>query len=195
MASLSRYRTPQEQTGILQPDYWNTGPCAAWSQGRRRLHQHAPRYQPGSRHIPDPGRYASRPGQESPQSWYLPSNARLYFERWGVPLIQGRDFLDSDTSTAPPVAVINQQIASTLLPRIKTPCGKRSSSRASSGQSWVLRENTSYRGLGLPPDFQIYVSYAQATFPGGLHSCLARPENDPPRPDHQPSAPPRSRSG
>jgi len=39
-----------------------------------------------------------------------------FFTTLGVPILQGRDFKDSDTSTAPPVGIVNEQFARRFLP-------------------------------------------------------------------------------
>lgn len=47
-----------------------------------------------------------------------------YFATLGIPLLTGRDFTPADTSTAPPVAIINQTVARTYFPR-QSPVGMR----------------------------------------------------------------------
>jgi putative ABC transport system permease protein len=50
-----------------------------------------------------------------PQAIYF-NTSQNYFATMGIPLLRGRDFSDSDNSSAPPVAIINQTMAQRFWP-------------------------------------------------------------------------------
>jgi len=60
------------------------------------------------------GRPAPRPGEKPSALWYSISPG--YFQAMGIPLLRGRDFTRSDTSSAPRVAIINETLARKIFP-------------------------------------------------------------------------------
>ena len=86
-----------------------------------------------------------------------------YFETLGIPLIGGRSIGADDRSTAPGIAVINEQMAKHMWPN-ESAIGKRVSLEGPSGP-WVtvvgVVRNTRYNSLGeRVPDF-MYLPFAQ----------------------------------
>jgi len=74
------------------------------------------------------------------------------------------------------VAIINLEIAKRYFGQ-SDPLGQKIDFRGAQRLIVGVVGNTTYDGLGAPPDFQIYVPYAQGTFPG-LHFAV-RMANDP----------------
>ena len=113
--------------------------------------------------------------EKAPQAWYLPATPG-FFEALGLKLYQGRTFNSADDSNAAPVAIINQAIAKQIF-RGKNPIGETVAFHGAKRTIVGVVADTTYTGLGSPPDFQIYTPYAQGTFPG-LH-FVVRTEGDP----------------
>jgi putative ABC transport system permease protein len=173
IASLSRYRTPQEQTEFFNrilarvkalPGVKAAGACTSMPPD---IVQEADTFQIQGVTPADPAK--------SPQAWYLPATPG-FLRALGLPLIRGRDISSADTSTAPPVAVINLQVVKTYFPH-EDPLGRKILFLGVRRTIVGVAGNTTYDGLGSPPDYQIYVPYAQATFPG-LHFAV-RTAGDP----------------
>ncbi len=172
VAPLSRYQTPQDRIEFFNPVVSRVralpgvkaaGACTSMPP---EVNQEADAFQIQGVTPADPAK--------SPQAWYLPATPG-FLHALGLPLIQGRDISNADTSATPPVAVINQQIARTYFPH-EDPLGRKILFSGVQRTIVGVAGNTSYRGLGLPPDFQIYVPYAQATFPG-LHFAVRTANN------------------
>ena len=112
----------------------------------------------------------TEPGNEkSPDAWYLPATPG-FLGALGLPLIAGRDFSGSDRADSPAVAIINQRIARQYFQRMD-PLGQKINFRGIERTIVGVAGDTTYSGLGAPADFQIYVPYAQGTFPG-LHFAI-----------------------
>ena len=107
--------------------------------------------------------------EKNPEAWYLPATPG-FVSALGLPVLQGRDFSQADTSTAPPVAIINQEIAKRYF-RHRDPIGQEIEFSGVQRTIIGVVGNTTYSGLSAPPDFQIYIPYAQGTFPG-LHFAV-----------------------
>jgi putative ABC transport system permease protein len=106
---------------------------------------------------------------KSPIAWYLPATPG-FAETLGLPLVAGRNISESDVATSPQVAVINQKIRNEYF-RDESPIGQRLKFNGVDRTIIGVVGDTTYSGLGVPADFQIYVPYAQATFPG-LHFAI-----------------------
>lgn len=63
------------------------------------------------------------PREKLPSSIFNPVDTD-YFETFGIPLLRGRTFLDSDTARSPSVIVVNQALADRFWPN-ENPIGKR----------------------------------------------------------------------
>jgi predicted permease len=62
-----------------------------------------------------------------------------YFKTMGTPILQGREFTESDQAKTEPVAVVNEYLVRRLMPEVQTPAeavGKRFSFRSASGP-WI----------------------------------------------------------
>jgi macrolide transport system ATP-binding/permease protein len=81
-------------------------------------------------HLYVQGHPLPRPQQPPDTAFNLVDPA--YFETMRIPLLQGRLFADSDSETAPPVAIVNQTLANRLWPG-ENPVGKHFSFISSSG--------------------------------------------------------------
>jgi macrolide transport system ATP-binding/permease protein len=97
-----------------------------------------------------------------------------YFDTMGISLLAGRDFTDRDKQDAPPVAVINDAMASRYWPD-QDAIGKRISLSGSQGPMveivGVVKTGT-YRALGEPGIAYIYLPEAQN--PVGRFTIIAR---------------------
>jgi putative ABC transport system permease protein len=107
---------------------------------------------PGS--FPHPDRHAVSPG---------------YLRTLGVRLLAGRDFTDSDSETAPKVALINARLARDLFPG-QDPVGKRfipGRPDPARQPAWItiagVVEDTRMYGLANPSRLEIYRPLAQGT--------------------------------
>jgi putative ABC transport system permease protein len=89
-----------------------------------------------------------------------------YFQAMGIPLTQGRLFSEQDGAGTPPVAVINQALASTYFPD-EDPLGQRFQFGEIVG---VVGDVRSF-GLDAEPSPEVYLSYEQAT--GRLASTMS----------------------
>jgi predicted permease len=86
-----------------------------------------------------------------------------YFPTMQIPLLLGRDFLDSDKEAAAPVAIVNQTMANRLWPG-EEPIGKRFSMRSETGPFLevvgVVRDSK-YQTIAEDPQPHFYVPLAQ----------------------------------
>jgi predicted permease len=107
-----------------------------------------------------------------------------YFRVLGVPMIGGRTFLESDTSSSPRVAIVNAQMAKHYWPQ-ENPIGHRVSSDG--GKTWatIVGVVSSVHKYGLDQDFEdsIYAPQGQTTMMGDAH-LLMRTKSDPIRLSH-----------
>ena len=89
-----------------------------------------------------------------------------YFRTLGIPLLKGRDFSDRDTSGAPEVAIINDDLARIFFPD-EDPLGKRIT--FDEGRSWLsivgVIDDVKQLGLDSTAKPEVYFPYLQATSP------------------------------
>ena len=176
IASLTRYRTSQQQTQFFDqileqirtlPGVKAAGACTSMPPD---ISQEADTFKIQGVTLANP--------EKSPEAWYLPATPG-FVGALGLPLIQGRDFSEADTTTAPPVAIINQEVAKRFFQH-RDPIGQEIEFRGVQRTIIGVVGSTTYSGLGAPADFQIYTPYAQGTFPG-LHFAVrtsGEPLND-----------------
>jgi predicted permease len=106
-------------------------------------------------HLPRPG--------EAPPTISVNHVSTAYFETMGIPIRSGRAFLDSDTATAPRVAVINQTMARELWPN-EDALGRRFRMNGESGpltQVVGIARDCNYINLLAKATPYIYVPLAQ----------------------------------
>jgi putative ABC transport system permease protein len=114
---------------------------------------------------------------ELPRSLFTPV-AASYLETFGIPLIRGRFFQDSDDATAPPVVVVNQTLANHFWPD-ENPIGKRLKQGLpeSVGERHPWREivgvvgDTKQLGLGEEIRMQTYIPVSQDA-PSGVRLAV-----------------------
>jgi predicted permease len=86
-----------------------------------------------------------------------------YFDTLAIPILRGRGFRESDTSTAPRVAVVNQELANRYWPN-RDAIGKRFRLEDAKGP-WVqvvgVAKTSKYEWVGEPPTPFLYLSFAQ----------------------------------
>ncbi|MGO9012329.1 MAG: ABC transporter permease [Bryobacteraceae bacterium] len=86
-----------------------------------------------------------------------------YFRTVGIPILQGRGFLETDTANSPRVAVVNQRFAQTYFPK-QNPIGKRFRLWGPAGD-WVqivgLAKDSKYVALAEPSMEFFYLPLAQ----------------------------------
>jgi putative ABC transport system permease protein len=104
------------------------------------------------------------PDKQLPNAWWR-YVSKDYFNAMGIPLIEGRSFMDADTEDGPPVAVIDEKLARTYWPG-EDPIGKRIRfGRASWGNSLmtVVGVVASVKHFSLEEDasYYIYMSTSQ----------------------------------
>jgi predicted permease len=101
-----------------------------------------------------------------------------YFRALGVPVLKGREFTHRDTSDAPLVAVINNDLAQVYFPN-EDPLGKRNT--LTDGESWVSIVGVAgdVKRLGLDTNVkpEVYLPYFQAASPS--MSLVVRSNLDP----------------
>jgi predicted permease len=88
-----------------------------------------------------------------------------YFRTMGIPLAAGREFSEADTSSAPPVGLINQSFARRFFPN-ENPIGQRlkfDSSKTPNPWITIVGVVGDVRGFGLDkqPSSEIYLAYQQ----------------------------------
>ncbi len=92
-----------------------------------------------------------------------------YFRTMGIPLLSGRELEDRDSAAAPPVALINRNMAQRYWPD-GNPLGKRVSFRAPEGPWYEIVGvvgNVQHEGLDAEVVQEIYLPYEQAPFGPG----------------------------
>ena len=102
------------------------------------------------------------PGQQAPRI-LVNSIDPPYFETMGITLLRGRDFMDSDSENAPPVAIINQTMARNFWPH-EDPIGRRFRMDGESGplvEIVGVASNGKYETLGEDPQPFFYLPVAQ----------------------------------
>jgi macrolide transport system ATP-binding/permease protein len=86
-----------------------------------------------------------------------------YFATMGIPILRGREFLDTDRADTPLVAVVNQQFANHYWPK-QDAVGKRFHLRTASGplvQIVGIAKTAKYFWIAEPPVDFIYLPYTQ----------------------------------
>jgi putative ABC transport system permease protein len=87
-----------------------------------------------------------------------------YFQAMGIPIRRGRGFDPSDSSTAPPVAIINDTLANTLF-RNQDPIGQRVRFGPSPSAPWTtivgVIGDVRHGGLEETPQPELYINYLQ----------------------------------
>jgi putative ABC transport system permease protein len=87
-----------------------------------------------------------------------------YFQAMGIPVRRGRGFEATDTGTAPPVAIINETMASRLFPN-QDPVGQRVRIGSAPTGSWTtivgVIGDVRHGGLEEQPQPEMYISYLQ----------------------------------
>jgi putative ABC transport system permease protein len=111
----------------------------------------------------------------SPRAWNLPATPG-FTEALGLPLIRGRTIADSDDASAAPVAMINRALSERYFAD-RDPIGQRVNFVGAARTIVGVVGDTRYDGLAAPPGFQIYLPYAQRTFPGMF--VVVRSKTDP----------------
>jgi putative ABC transport system permease protein len=110
------------------------------------------------------GRPALDPGNEA-SSVQNHLATPQYFRAMGIPLVAGREFSEADTSSAPPVGLINQSFARRFFPN-QNPIGQRfkfDSSKTPNQWITIVGVVGDVRGFGLDkqPSSEIYLAYQQ----------------------------------
>ncbi|MGH9482025.1 MAG: ABC transporter permease [Terriglobales bacterium] len=100
-----------------------------------------------------------------------------YFKTMGIPILRGRDIAESDTATAPLVAVVNQALADRLWPG-QDALGKHMRFLQEPWDVTVVGEvpTVKFATLGEPPQAQVYFALEQQWAPA---SILVRTVGDP----------------
>lgn len=101
----------------------------------------------------------------------------LYFQTMGIPLLQGRDFSDHDTSDTTPVIIINEAFARKHFPN-ENPLGQIINAGAKREVVGVVG-NVKPRGLDLETRPQLYLPYAQKPTIASFLTFTIRTESAP----------------
>lgn len=86
-----------------------------------------------------------------------------YFETMGIPMVEGRSFLESDRANTPAVAVVNDQFARHYWPN-KNPLGKRFRLRSATGKPVEIvgvAKTTKYLSITEAPLDFVYLPFTQ----------------------------------
>jgi putative ABC transport system permease protein len=99
-----------------------------------------------------------------------------YFTAMGIRLIAGRAFTDSDTDTAPPVAILNQFLARQLFPD-RDPIGQ--TLPASKTTVVGVVKDATQTSYDQPVKGEVYLPYRQFIFGAFLSTFVVRASGDP----------------
>ena len=93
-----------------------------------------------------------------------------FFTTLGVPVLAGRDFKDSDTSTSPHVGIINEQFAKRFFPN-QNPLGHTIGTDNGQYQMTVVGvvKDHKYRSIDEAPIPMAWYNFAQVPFTGAMH--------------------------
>lgn len=93
-----------------------------------------------------------------------------FFHTLGVPILEGRDFADSDTAASAPVAIINELFAQRFLPG-QNPLGHRIGTDDGKFQFTIVGvvKNHKYRSIDEEPIPMAWVPYTQGPPVGKMH--------------------------
>jgi len=126
-------------------------------------------------------------GRPDPDRGYFSSNFNMasagYFQAMRIPLLAGREFMDQDNSSAPPVVVINETAARQFWPG-EDPVGKQISLPLDKNLSLILTVagvtgDVRQSSLGSQPRPEIFLDYMQTPLTWGRVTIVARTEGDP----------------
>lgn len=125
---------------------------------------------------------SSKSGPANDQWTEFNSVSPTFFQALRIPLFAGRPFADSDTSRSQPVAIVNERFALHEFGSIRAAIGRHVSVGESSDSGFPLRRIVGVVGnvrndLASEPPLEVYVPFAQVTFPGSLVVHTA--QNDP----------------
>ncbi|MGZ3584900.1 MAG: FtsX-like permease family protein, partial [Ktedonobacterales bacterium] len=92
-----------------------------------------------------------------------------FFTTLGVPVLQGRDFADSDTASSPPVGIINEEFAKRFLPN-QNPLGHHIGTDDGRYTMTVVGvvKNHKYRSIDETPIPMAWYMYAQIPYIGAM---------------------------
>jgi putative ABC transport system permease protein len=125
---------------------------------------------------------------ELPDGPELPERERItyinllssrWFVTYGTPMIAGRDFADTDTAAAPPVAIVNETFAKKFA-NGRSPLGMRVRQPGSGSRPTIERQvvgyvkDAVYRSLREPVPPTMYIPYAQQPEPPSFMSVSVR---------------------
>ena len=99
---------------------------------------------------------------------------------FGIPLLQGRDILDSDTATSPRVAIVNETFVKKLLPNTN-PIGHQLADSDSKAHPYTIvgvAKDSKYRSVDEKPRAMAYYPYTNGDAPSTLQVEL-RTTGDP----------------
>jgi len=93
-----------------------------------------------------------------------------FFRTLGVPVLEGRDFADSDTATSPHVGIINERFAQRFFPN-QNPLGHTIGTDDGRYQMTVVGvvKDHKYRSIDEEPIPMAWYMYAQIPMTGGMH--------------------------
>jgi predicted permease len=93
-----------------------------------------------------------------------------FFHTLGVPVLAGREFIDSDTAASPPVAIINELFAQRFLPN-QNPLGHHIGTEDGKFQFTVVGvvQNHKYRSINEEPIPMAWFPYTQIPSVGAMH--------------------------
>ena len=114
------------------------------------------------------------PGSEARAGFQVVSPG--YFEAMGIPLISGRDFTSADSSTAPPVVIINERLARESWPGAD-PLGRRLIIARVPMTVIGVAGDVRHLGPGVPPRPEFFQPHFQTSFP--FAAIVVRAAGDP----------------
>lgn len=104
----------------------------------------------------------AEPRPQDMSSCYYDSVTPGYFAAMGIPLVAGRDFSETDTDKAPPVAIVNEALAKKFWPG-QNPVGKRLNTGTTDSAEVVVgvAKTGKYFSLGETPALMVYFPETQ----------------------------------
>jgi putative ABC transport system permease protein len=126
-------------------------------------------------------------GRPDPERGYFSSNFNIasagYFKTMEIPLLAGREFMDQDNSTAPPVVVINETAARQFWPG-EDPVGKQIALPQPNNTSLILTVagvagDVRQSSLGSQPRPEIFLNHMQSPLPWTWLAMVVRTKGDP----------------
>lgn len=125
---------------------------------------------------------SSKSGPATDQWTEFNSVTPAFFQTLRIPLLAGRAFADSDTSSSQPVAIVDERFAVREFGSIRAAVGRYVSVGESSSGGFPLRRIIGVAGnvrhdLESEPPLEVYTPFSQVTFPGYL--IVHTSQNDP----------------